>query len=105
MDAATQLRHWAHARSPALRRFHTALFLPAEGCTRGHLGAVVTDHHAGRTAHIADPVQLTGNTDAGERVVDDERQAFPSEVIDHGQDAEPSAVGERGYKWTGGRVQ
>ena len=35
-------------------------------------------------AALDEPIELTGHTNAGERVVDDESQALPAEVVDHG---------------------
>ena len=40
-------------------------------------------------------VQLAGHPDARQRGIGHQRQAFPGEVVDHRQDAEPAAVGER----------
>ena len=46
----------------------------------------------GTPRSLGDPVELARDPQAGERVVDDQRQALPAEVVDHGQDAEAPAV-------------
>ena len=71
------------------------LLLPSKDRARCELGAVVADDHAGLAADLDDAIELTGNANAGQRVVDDEGQAFAAEVIDHRQNAELSAAGER----------
>ena len=75
--------------------FDPALLLPCEDGVRGQLGAVIADDHARSPTHLGDPVEFARDTNTGERVIDDEGQAFPAEVIDHAQDAEAAAVEQR----------
>jgi hypothetical protein len=42
-----------------------------------------------------DRVQLASDAPAGDRGIGNQRQAFASEVVDHGEDAEPPTIGER----------
>jgi hypothetical protein len=68
------------------------LLLPSQDGVRGQLGAVVTDDHARIVAQFSDLIEFAGDTQAGERRVHDQTEAFPREVIDQRQDAEaPSA--------------
>ena len=50
-------------------------------------------HMAGPAALGDDGVELAGDPTARERGVGHQAQAFPGEVVDHGQDAESPAVG------------
>ena len=50
---------------------------------------------AGVTAALGDAIELARDPLAGQRVVDDRRQALPAEVVDDGQDAEAPTVDER----------
>ena len=50
------------------------------------------------------PVELTRDAMAGERGVDDQRQALPGEVVDHHQHPEAPAVGS-GRRTTKSRLQ
>ena len=43
----------------------SVLLLPLEHSVRGQFGAVVADHQSGIAPPLGDPVQFTGNTDAG----------------------------------------
>lgn len=72
-----------------------AIFLPFEHGVRSQLGAVVADHQAGEAAHLGDPVQFTGDAVSRQRRIDDGSQAFPAEVVDHAEDAEPAAFRQR----------
>lgn len=56
--------------------FDTAFLLPSQDGIRGRLGAVVADDHAGMTALFGDPIEFTGNTQAGERGVHHQAHAF-----------------------------
>ena len=56
----------------------TVVLLPCKDRPRGQLGAVVADDHAGPAAALDEPIELASDPDAGERVVNDERQAFPA---------------------------
>src|SRR4051794_36512298 len=47
-----------------------------------------------RVAPFDDAVELASNADARERVVDDQSQAFPSEVIGHSKHPELPAAGQ-----------
>ena len=42
-----------------------------------------------------DGIKLAGNTQAGQRRIGDQRQAFTREIVDDRQDAKPPAIGER----------
>jgi hypothetical protein len=57
-------------------------------------GAVVGDAGSGLAADCDDRVQLARHAQAGDRGIGNQRQALAGEVIDHGEDAEPPAVGE-----------
>jgi hypothetical protein len=74
-----------------------ALMLPSQDGARSQFCPVVADHHAGVATYLCDPIEFTRHTDVRERVVDDQRQAFPAEVIDHGQDAELAAAADFGH--------
>src|SRR5215218_7020788 len=47
------------------------------------------------TALFGDPIEFTGNTQAGERGVHHQGQAFPREVINQREDAEAPAAHQR----------
>ena len=82
--------------------FDPVLLLPFEHGARGQLGAVIADDHARSPTHLDDPVEFARDTNAGDGVIGDEGQAFPAEVIDHGEDAESAATSERiGHKVDG----
>lgn len=68
--------------------FDTVILLPSKDRSRGQLSAVVADDHARTAAALDEPIELASDPDAGQRVVGDEGQAFPAEVVDHGEDAE-----------------
>ena len=71
------------------------VLLPAQDGVRGQLGAVVADDHAAaRRAARTMAVELARDPAAGERGVDDQRQALPGEVVDDHQHAEAAAVGQ-----------
>jgi hypothetical protein len=68
--------------------FDLVFFLPSQYGVRGELGAVVADDHAGAAAGLDDTVEFAHHTQAGERGIGDQGQAFPREVVDQGQDTE-----------------
>jgi hypothetical protein len=48
---------------------------------------------------LADPVELSGDTDAGDRVVSNRGRTFPAKIINDAQNAEPAAINQRiGHK-------
>lgn len=53
--------------------FVLELLTPLENSVRSHLGTVVTADHVRIAASLGDGVQFPGDTDAGDRVVDDLR--------------------------------
>lgn len=75
--------------------FHMPVLLPFRDRIRGELGAVVRHYHARIAPHLGNPVQLPGNTHARQRRIGNRGQAFPAEVVDHVQDAEPAPLGKR----------
>lgn len=62
------------------------LLLPGQDGVRGQLGAVVADDHARIVTQFGDPIEFTGDPQAGERRVHDQTEAFPREVIDQRQE-------------------
>jgi hypothetical protein len=74
--------------------FDLLLLTKAQHGHAGQLGAIVghTDHRS--TTPGDDDIEFAHNPQAGQRSVGDQRQAFAGEVIDHGQNAETSAIGE-----------
>lgn len=69
--------------------------LPFEDRVRGELGPIVVEHHERIPPHLGDPVQLAGDTLARQQCIDDRCQAFPAEVVDHAQNAEPATSSVR----------
>ena len=61
--------------------FDAPIFLPLQDRARGQLGAVVGDDHQRSAARLDEGIELPRHSLAGERRVDDERQAFPREVV------------------------
>ena len=55
---------------------------------------VVADDHAGAAAQLGNLLELADHAGPGDRGVNDEREAFAGEVIHHGEDPEPAAVGQ-----------
>lgn len=72
--------------------FDLAFLLPFQHRVRVQLGSVIADHHTRIAAHFGDPIQFAGDTVSRQRSVDDRRQAFSAEVVDHAEDAEPAAI-------------
>ncbi len=75
--------------------FHTVVLRPFQHGVRGELGSVVADHRQRIATTVGDRIQLSCYTLAGDRVVGDGREAFPAEVVNDAQDAEPAAIDER----------
>lgn len=86
--AAIGLKRW-------LTPFDAAFLLPSRHGVRGQFGAVVADDHAGVARHVADPVQLSHEPDAGDRSVHNRYQAFPADADVGAGDAKPAAVSQR----------
>jgi len=55
-------------------------------------GVTIARDFARIVAQFGDPIEFTGDTQAGERRVHDQTEAFPREVIDQRQDAEAPAA-------------
>lgn len=68
------------------------ILLPLQQRIGGEFGAVVADHQQGIATAFCDGIKLPGNTMTRDRVVDDGRQAFPAEVVNHAQDAEAASI-------------
>src|SRR5579871_6079723 len=75
--------------------FDPALLRPAQHRQTGQLGAVVGDDHGRTATHGDDRLELAHDPQSRQRRVGDQRQAFAREVVDDGEDAEPSPVRER----------
>jgi hypothetical protein len=60
---------------------------------RGQLGAVVAHDRLGLAAFMA-PIELTGNPNAQNGGVGDERQALARAIVDHDEDAQSTAIDE-----------
>ena len=71
-----------------------AFLLPAQDGVRSELGAVVADDHQGLSAGRDDGVELARHPSAGDRRVDDQRQAFAGEVVDNNEHPEAAAIGQ-----------
>lgn len=65
------------------------VLLPLEDRVAGQLCPVVRGHHAGVAPNLGDPILFPADTNARQRCVDDGRQAFSAEVVDHVQYPEP----------------
>jgi hypothetical protein len=52
------------------------------------LDTIVAHDHAWASPHLDDVVKFTHHAQRGERGVHDQAQAFPGEVVDHGEYAE-----------------
>ena len=74
--------------------FHFRPIRPLQYCITGELTAVVTDNHLRLAKSLDDPVQLTGNPQAGKGRIGDEAQAFSCAIIDDRKHPEPAAIGE-----------
>jgi hypothetical protein len=72
-----------------------ALLRPAQDRRAGQLGAVVAHHRQRQAALRADRVQLARHPLAGQRGVGHQSQALVAEVVDHAQNPEPAAIGQR----------
>ena len=68
---------------------------PARIARAGELGAVVADDQLRHAAPGHERVELARHPPPDERGVGHQRQALAGEVVDHGQDAEAPAAGER----------
>ena len=72
--------------------FDLSILAPLEDGVRGQLGAVVADDHTGIASGFGNNVQLPGDTDAGDRVVDDGRETLTAEVVDDTENPEPAPI-------------
>jgi hypothetical protein len=57
----------------------------------------LTNDHARATPHLDDVIKFALHPQRGQRCVHHQAQAFPGEVVDHGQDAEAPTARERVY--------
>ncbi len=74
-------------------------FLPFEESVQCQFCSAVADRHVRVAAILSYTVELAGNPNARDRVINHSGQAFPGEVIDDTQNAEPPAVQQRiGYE-------
>jgi len=74
-----------------------AAFLPpAQNGMRGELGAIVADDHQRPLASRDDGIEFARHPAAGDRGVDDQRQALAGEVVDNDQHPEAAAIGQHG---------
>jgi hypothetical protein len=71
------------------------LLSPAQHGQAGELGTVIGNNHSWAIAAGDDGIKLAGDTQARQRRIGDQRQAFASEIVDDCQDAKPPAIGER----------
>jgi hypothetical protein len=71
-----------------------AFFLPPQDGARSELGAVVADDHQRLSAGREDGVELARHAPAGDRRVDDQRQASAGEVVDNNEHPEATAIGQ-----------
>src|SRR5258706_3655837 len=67
---------------------------PCQDSVAGEFAAIVADHHLWLAALDHQPVQFPRHPGAGERGVGHQRQALARAIIDHGKDAEATAVGK-----------
>src|SRR5262245_9374873 len=61
---------------------------------RSELDAVVSHDHLGLVWLAEEQVEFMGTSDAGDRRIDHQRQTLARAVINHDQDAQPTAVDE-----------
>ncbi len=80
-----------------------AIALPAEHRPTGQLGAVVAHDGLGPAIEPDHGIKLPGDAMPRDRGIGDQRQTFPSVVVDNGKDAEPprSACEELSARWRG----
>ena len=74
--------------------FHLGPIRPLQDRVAGELATIVADDHLRLASSLDDPVQLTGNPQAGKRRIGDERQALPGAIVDHRKHPEPATIGE-----------
>jgi len=75
--------------------FHLGPIRPLQDGVAGELTAVVADNHLRFPSSLNDPIQLTGNSQAGKGRIGDEAQTLPGAIVDDGQHTEPATIGER----------
>ena len=73
---------------------NAAFLLPAQDGVRSQLGAVVADDHQRLSAGRNDRVELARHPPAGDRRVDNQRQALAGEVVDNDKHPEATPVGQ-----------
>src|SRR6516162_8794218 len=71
-----------------------AFLLPAQNGMRGQLGAVVADYYQRFLAGCDDGIELACHPAAGDRRVDDQRQALTGEVVDNHEHPEAATIGQ-----------
>jgi len=67
---------------------------PLQDRVAGELAAIVADDHLRLASFLDDPVQLTGNPQAGKGRIGDECQALPGAIVDDRKHPEPATIGE-----------
>ncbi len=75
--------------------------VPCDAGVISPFAAIVADHHLRLAALDHQPVQFPRHPGAGERGVGHQRQALARAIIDHGKDAEATAIGELSRPRTG----
>jgi len=72
----------------------TAFLLPPQDGVRGEFAAVVADDEQRLLALCNDGIELAYHPGAGDRGINDQRQALAGEVVDHHEHAEATAIGQ-----------
>lgn len=84
-------RVWGHAHSHVGRRGQLSASLRIDPPDQS-VAVGVADHRMRLAAHPDQSRQLARNPNTWQQCVCHQRQAFPREVVDHAQDAEPPAA-------------
>src|SRR5215831_6070941 len=71
-----------------------AVLLPVQDGARSELGAVVADDHQRPLAGCDDGIELACYPAAGDRCVNNKRQALAGEVVDNYEHSEAAAIGQ-----------
>lgn len=74
--------------------FHLGPIRPLQNRVAGELAAIVADDHFWLASSLDDPVQLTGNPQAGKGRIRNESQAFSGAIVDDRKHPEPASIGE-----------
>jgi len=72
--------------------FHLGPIRPLQDRVAGELAAIVADDHLWLASSLDDPVQLTGNPEAGKGRIGDEAQALPDAIVDDRKHPEPATT-------------